>query len=686
MTTVAVTRGGPQAAVALAACAAAGTACLVWALRGRYLQVFLGTDPEKGGGNGGNGEKERQGVTLTSLNHLIALTGDSWHSSLQRLAIGQMVIGLKLTNEPRLAAIPSPLPDSLAMLASLRDVDLSANGLSTFPDALLSVPELKKLNLSRNKLTSLPQPIRRLSHLEHLDLGRNHLSGVPEEIGHLTKLLTLNLMCNQLESLPDSIGRLTRVFRLGLKSNRLSALPSSTGGMTSLVELYLTDNRLTALPDSIGCCTNLVKLQASFNELYALPDTIGHLSRLELLRLAANNLHALPSSLALLPRLAWLSLASNPLCPPLPPHHEGVEDIPFGDLQLGRKLGDGASGDVYAAVWHGHEVVFKQFNSETSPDGRAVDEIAMTAAVDHPHLVQVLPGGGRGNSGAAAWAGHAARSAHLLLHTPIPPTLLTPHFTPLVFLSLPLTTPACQVEATVEQPHGLVMRRVFGRWVQGKVVAGGMGSGRKGRAMADPPNGESLRRCRWPPTACYLLTLASVWSVLTSSHLSAPPIHSLRAMADPLNGESLRRCRWPPTACYLLTLASLRSVLTSSHLSAPPIHSLRAMADPPNGESLLRCRWPPSASYSLATVLSAAHSARLPQAMADPPNGESLLRCRWSPTASYSLATVVAVGRGLASALEWMHARGWAHGDVYAHNVLVDDKGFAVLCDYGELL
>ncbi|CAI5483738.1 unnamed protein product [Closterium sp. Yama58-4] len=384
---------------------------------------------------------------------------------------------LKLTNEPRLAAIPSPLPDSFAMLASLRDVDLSANGLSTFPDAVLSVSELKKLNLSRNKLTSLPQSICRLAHLEHLDLGRNHLSGVPEEIGHLTKLLTLNLMCNQLESLPESIGRLTRVFRLGLKSNRLSALPTSIGGMTSLVELYLTDNHLTALPDSIGCCTNLVKLQASFNQLYELPSSMGRLSRLELLRLAANNLHALPSALALLPHLAWLSLASNPFCPPLPPHHQGVEDIPFEELHLGRKLGDGASGDVYAAVWHGHEVVFKQFNSATSPDGRAVDEIAMTAAVDHPHLVQV--------------------------------------------------------EATVEQPHGLVMRRVFGR------------------------------------------------------------------------------------------------------------------------------------------------------AMADPPNGESLLRCRWSPSASYSLATVVAVGRGLASALEWMHARGWAHGDVYAHNVLVDDKGFAVLCDYG---
>ncbi|GJP82250.1 hypothetical protein CLOP_g12485 [Closterium sp. NIES-67] len=437
MATVAVTRGGPQAAVALAACAAAGTACLVWALRGRYLQVFLGSDPAKGGGIDGNGEKERQGVTLTSLSHLMALTGDSWHSSLQRLVIGQMVIGLKLTNDPRLAAIPSPLPASLAALASLRDVDLSANGLAAFPDALLSVPGLKKLSLSRNKLTSLPQAIAQLSHLEHLDLGRNHLTAVPEEIGHLTKLLTLNLMCNQLEGLPESIGRLTRVFRLGLKSNRLSALPSSIGGMTSLVELYLTDNRLSSLPDSLGCCTRLVKLQASFNQLHSLPASIGSLSHLELLRLAANNLHSLPASLALLPHLAWVSLASNPFCPPLPPHHEGVEDIPFSELKLGKKLGDGASGDVYAALWHGHEVVFKQFNSETSPDGRAVDEIAMTAAVDHEHLVQV--------------------------------------------------------EATVEQPHGLVMRRVFGS------------------AMADPPNADSLLRCRWTPTASY--SLASVLAV-----------------------------------------------------------------------------------------------------------------------------------------------------------------------------
>lgn len=32
----------------------------------------------------------------------------------------------------------------------------------------------------------------------------------------------------------------------------------------------------------------------------------------------------------------------------------------------------------------------KVFKAETSPDGRAEDEIAVTCAVDHPHLIRVL--------------------------------------------------------------------------------------------------------------------------------------------------------------------------------------------------------------------------------------------------------------------------------------------------------
>lgn len=48
------------------------------------------------------------------------------------------------------------------------------------------------------------------------------------------------------------------------------------------------------------------------------------------------------------------------------------------------------------------------------------------------------------------------------------------------------------------------------------------------------------------------------------------------------------------------------------------------------------------------------------------------------------MAYVLRYALGLAEALEEMHYRGVAHGDVYAHNVLADEEGNVFLCDYGE--
>lgn len=57
---------------------------------------------------------------------------------------------------------------------------------------------------------------------------------------------------------------------------------------------------------------------------------------------------------------------------------------------MGKRLGEGASGDVFAAQWQGKEAAVKIFKSETSPDGHAHDEIGLTRAVDHPNLIKVL--------------------------------------------------------------------------------------------------------------------------------------------------------------------------------------------------------------------------------------------------------------------------------------------------------
>lgn len=64
---------------------------------------------------------------------------------------------------------------------------------------------------------------------------------------------------------------------------------------------------------------------------------------------------------------------------------------------------------------------------------------------------------------------------------------------------------------------------------------------------------------------------------------------------------------------------------------------------------------------------------------------QSLLRCRWAPGCIFPLAFLLQVAIGLAAALEHMHYKGVAHGDVYAHNVLADEEGKVHLCDYGEL-
>ncbi|KAI9047788.1 hypothetical protein LZ554_008498 [Drepanopeziza brunnea f. sp. 'monogermtubi'] len=56
---------------------------------------------------------------------------------------------------------------------------------------------------------------------------------------------------------------------------------------------------------------------------------------------------------------------------------------------------------------------------------------------------------------------------------------------------------------------------------------------------------------------------------------------------------------------------------------------------------------------------------------------------------SYHLETVVSVEKcksillGIAAAAAHLHARGIAHGDLYAHNILIDESGHALLGDFG---
>ncbi len=69
--------------------------------------------------------------------------------------------------------------------------------------------------------------------------------------------------------------------------------------------------------------------------------------------------------------------------------------------------------------------------------------------------------------------------------------------------------------------------------------------------------------------------------------------------------------------------------------------------------------------------------------LAGPPSMKSCSRDVYTAGLRMSTARAVAVARAAAGALAHLHARGLTHGDLYAHNLLVDGTGLALLSDFG---
>jgi len=69
--------------------------------------------------------------------------------------------------------------------------------------------------------------------------------------------------------------------------------------------------------------------------------------------------------------------------------------------------------------------------------------------------------------------------------------------------------------------------------------------------------------------------------------------------------------------------------------------------------------------------------------LAGPPSFETCSRDVYDPGAAFPAAVVVKIARHLASAAAALHGKGILHGDFYAHNVLRDRDGAALLGDFG---
>lgn len=250
-----------------------------------------------------------------------------------------------------------------------------------------------RLNLSCG-LTAFPPEIYDLADtLEILDLSGNALTSLPDDLPRLHKLRIVFCSDNLFTTLPAVLGSCPELSMIGFKANRIRSVPAQALA-PKLRWLTLTDNAIEALPEEIGDCVHLQKLMLAGNRLTALPDSLARCTNLELLRISANHLSALPAWLQDLPRLSWLACAGNPFNETREVaalDGAGMAHIDWSRLQIGRQLGEGASGVISQAVLDGQPVAVKVFKGAMTSDGLPRSEMAAcVSAGPHPSMIPIL--------------------------------------------------------------------------------------------------------------------------------------------------------------------------------------------------------------------------------------------------------------------------------------------------------
>ncbi|KAF7764645.1 hypothetical protein PCIT_b0687 [Pseudoalteromonas citrea] len=255
------------------------------------------------------------------------------------------------------------------------------------------VGPVKRLQMVE-QLTEFPQEILALKDsLEVLDLSNNKLSSLPDEFDQLEKLKIIFLSNNCFTELPKVLGCCKSLEMIGFKSNQITTVRPQSLPLTTRW-LILTDNHIEELPERMGALTQLKKLALAGNRLKKLPDSMANCTELELIRLSANNLNTLPKWLFNLPRLAWLAFSGNPVCGARSNALNEFAKVKLADYELGDKLGEGASGEIFLANQPQDDqgfVAVKRFKGAITSDGYPQDELdCCLNAGAHANLVKTI--------------------------------------------------------------------------------------------------------------------------------------------------------------------------------------------------------------------------------------------------------------------------------------------------------
>lgn len=216
----------------------------------------------------------------------------------------------------------------------MRGLNLAECGLSSIPDSIAHISGLVQLQLKNNPLGEIPQAIRHLQRLEYLYIEQCQITDLPDWFGGLRRMKKLDLSGNPLEEIPSAIRKLKRLQKLIVSRCRLSELPKWLEELPIIIHLDLSGNMLgkipspvrqlknllilnvntcgiRKLPDWLGELQGLLCLDVETNDISQLPPCIGALKSLKILKISRNNIEEIPKYVAMLPQLRFVH--SDPL-------------------------------------------------------------------------------------------------------------------------------------------------------------------------------------------------------------------------------------------------------------------------------------------------------------------------------------------------------------------------------------
>lgn len=150
----------------------------------------------------------------------------------------------------------------------------------------------RHINRPKNGIHEIPEAIANLSNLEQIDLHYNSLKHLPSELGKCQKLTSIDVGFNYIETLPDSIVKLSELTDLSISYNRLTTLPDDIGLLANLKRLVALGNPITCLPESICLLSNLELLDLRETLVAELPAGISQLTQLKKLFLSSKYISA----------------------------------------------------------------------------------------------------------------------------------------------------------------------------------------------------------------------------------------------------------------------------------------------------------------------------------------------------------------------------------------------------------